>query len=59
MDDPYHAIPHGAIGTVVFVDDLGTIHMEWQNGSGLGLVPDIDKFKGLSKLEKNKSKGRE
>ena len=47
MDDPYHAIPHGAIGTVVFVVVLGKIQMGWEKWFGLGVVADIDKIKGL------------
>ena len=37
------APPSGTIGTVTCVDDIGTIHMMWNNGSSLGLVPD-DEF---------------
>ena len=43
MDD-VQAPPVGARGTVEFVDDAGTIHVHWENGSGLGLVPDEDEF---------------
>lgn len=42
MED-VQAPPSGTIGTVTCVDDIGTIHMMWNNGSSLGLVPD-DKF---------------
>ena len=34
-------------GTVDFVDDLGTIHVTWDNGSNLGLVPGEDQYKLL------------
>lgn len=37
MDDQY-APPVGTKGTVTFVDDLGTIHVNWENGSTLGVV---------------------
>ena len=43
MDDDY-AVPSGTEGTVVFVDDIGTIHVNWENGSSLGLVYGEDKF---------------
>ena len=33
MDDPYYAIPSGMMGIVDHVDDTGTIHMQWANGS--------------------------
>lgn len=37
MEDS-QAPPVGTIGTVVNVDDTGTIHTSWQNGSSLGVV---------------------
>lgn len=44
MDDA-QAVPSGTKGTVDFVDDMGTIHMKWDNGRTLGLVPEVDEFK--------------
>ncbi len=44
MDDP-QAPPIGTKGTVKFVDDVGTIHIAWETGSSLGLIPGLDKFK--------------
>ena len=32
MDDPHHPVPSGTLGTVETVDDIGTIHMKWDNG---------------------------
>ena len=37
MDDP-QAPPIGTLGTVIGVDDLGTTHVNWDNGSGLGVA---------------------
>ena len=37
MDDPF-APPIGTTGVVKYVDDIGTIHVKWENGSGLGIV---------------------
>lgn len=37
MDDP-QAPPLGTRGTVIGVDDLGTIHVNWDNGSSLGIA---------------------
>ena len=37
MDDP-HAPPPGTIGKVIAVDDIGTIHVAWATGSGLGVA---------------------
>ena len=45
MDDIYSPIAPGTKGTVVMVDDIGTIHMQWDNGRTLGLVPGEDQFK--------------
>ncbi|MBW1865918.1 MAG: DUF4314 domain-containing protein [Deltaproteobacteria bacterium] len=43
--DPYTDLKPGDRGTVDFVDDLGTIHINWDNGSQLGLVPGEDQYK--------------
>lgn len=37
MDDT-QAPPIGTCGTVSHVDGIGTIHVHWDNGSGLGVV---------------------
>ena len=34
MDD-LQAPPCGTMGTVTYVDDIGTIHVLWDNGCGL------------------------
>lgn len=44
MDDPYKPIPPGTQGTVDFVDDAGQIHMLWEGGRTLALIPGIDRF---------------
>ena len=44
MDDPYHPLPRGTEGTVKLVDDIGSIFVKWDNGSGLALVPGVDNF---------------
>lgn len=41
MDDP-QAPPIGTKGTVVGVDDIGSIAVDWDNGSGLNVVYGID-----------------
>lgn len=42
MDDLW-APPVGTKGTVLHVDDMGTIHVRWDNGSCLGVVYGADK----------------
>ncbi|MGB4660133.1 MAG: DUF4314 domain-containing protein [Mobilitalea sp.] len=49
MDDPYATIESGMKGTVESVDDIGTVHMKWDNGRTLGVVPGEDSFKVISK----------
>ena len=47
MEDPYAPIAPGTEGVVNFVDDIGTIHMKWDNGRSLGIVPGEDSFSVL------------
>ena len=42
-DDP-RPIASGTKGTVIRVDDIGTVHCAFDNGSKLGLVPGEDAF---------------
>ena len=51
MEDNYNPIPKGMQGEVIGIDDIGTLHMKWQNGSGLGVVVGEDSFKVISKPE--------
>ena len=43
MEDP-QGVPEGTVGEVELIDDIGQIHMKWENGSGLALIPEADKF---------------
>lgn len=45
MEDPYRRMELGMQGTVRLVDDTGTIHVSWDNGSGLGVVYGEDQCK--------------
>ena len=38
MNDPYTRLKSGDRGTVSFVDDIGTIFVNWDCGSGLGVA---------------------
>lgn len=51
MNDPCHPVEPGTRGTVKYVDDLGTVHMKWDNGRSLGLVPGEDSFRKLTERE--------
>ena len=41
----------GLTGTVRFVDDIGSIHVDWDNGSTLALIPDEDDFEILKEQQ--------
>jgi len=46
MNDPYNtSLQPGCLGTVFCVDDCGTIHVNWDNGSSLGVIPYVDAVK--------------
>ena len=45
MKDEGYAVPRGVRGVVYLVDDIGSIHVKWENGSSLALLEDIDRFK--------------
>ena len=38
MDDPYREMPPGLKGVVTGVDDSGSVHVDWQNGSSLAVI---------------------
>ncbi len=47
MDDPYSRLKPGDRGTVEFVDDIATVHVKWDCGSGLGVAYGADKIRIL------------
>lgn len=49
-DDPRPIEPHTK-GTVRVVDDMGTIHCDFDNGRRLGIVPSEDSFRKLTDEE--------
>ncbi|MCI9565230.1 MAG: DUF4314 domain-containing protein [Eubacterium sp.] len=51
MEDPFAPIPSGIRGTVKVVDDIGQLHMHWDNGRSLAVVPGEDSFRKLTSEE--------
>jgi len=43
--DPYTNLKPGDRGTVSLIDSQGTVHVQWDNGSTLGMVPGEDAFR--------------
>ncbi len=53
-NETYPVLPV-TVGEVTHIDDAGSIHMRWENGSSLALIPEIDSFQTVSEA-KNKAK---
>ena len=47
MNDPYSKLLPGDRGVVEFVDDIGTIFVKWDSGSGLGVAYGEDRIRKL------------
>lgn len=48
-NDPHSTMQPGELGTVSMVDGLGTVHVNWDCGSRLGLIPGVDFWTVLAK----------
>lgn len=47
MNDPYVSMPSGLKGTVSAIDDTGTIFVNWENRSYLGVVYGEDSIRKI------------
>lgn len=47
MDDPYTKLKPGDQGTVIAVDDIGTVHIAWDNGGSLGAAYGADRIRRI------------
>ncbi len=47
MNDPYTHLKPGDCGTVADVDDIGTIFVDWDNGSHLGVAYGEDRIRKI------------
>ena len=48
MNDPYTKLKPGDRGTVTMVDSIGTVFVNWDCGSGLGIVYQEDSCRILT-----------
>jgi hypothetical protein len=48
-NDP-HPVPVGTEGTIDHIDGAGHIHVKWDNGSSLSLIPGVDKWEILEEI---------
>lgn len=47
MREERNPVPDGTAGTVIVVDDVGTIHCTFDNNRQIGILPDVDIFHKL------------
>ena len=47
VSDP-KPVPPGTLGTVWRIDTLGTVHVTWDDGSEMGLIPERDRYEPVS-----------
>lgn len=53
MNDPYNtSLFPGEKGTVIHIDDIGTIHVRWDCGSSLGVVYGEDACRRIESEER-------
>ena len=57
MEDPYAPILPGTEGEVDYVDDAGQLHMKWDNGRSLALIPGEDNPRQLEEYQKTPKQG--
>jgi hypothetical protein len=51
MSDPYAPIQTGTRGTVKYVDDMGTVFPDWDDGRSLGVCLEEDSIRKLTPEE--------
>jgi hypothetical protein len=47
LEDPYTKLKSGDEGKISYIDDMGSIFVDWDSGSKLALLPDIDEYEIL------------
>lgn len=51
-------MPAGLTGEVTLVDDIGQIHVQWENGRTLALSPELDDFQVIRVPQKDRGMSR-
>lgn len=51
MGADIHRVKDNTRGSVIAVDDIGTLHCKFDNGRALGLIPSEDSFRKLTEEE--------
>ena len=51
MGEDMHRVEDNTRGTVLTVDDIGTLHCKFDNGRSLGLISSEDSFRKLTEEE--------
>lgn len=54
MDNDPHPIESGTRGTVMYVDDIGTLHCTFDNGRSIGVIAGEDSIRKLTDEELQK-----
>ncbi len=54
--DAYTKLKRGTRGTVTLIDQLGTVHVRWDDGRNLGLVPGQDEWRVISDEESSRER---
>ena len=45
LEDRFSQLKTGTYGKIEYIDDIGQIHVIWETGSKLALIPGIDTFR--------------
>ena len=53
MSDDPHPIPAGTKGMVRLVDDMGTLHCDFDNDRHLGICPEVDSFHRITEQKQD------
>ena len=47
MNDPYRDMPPGLWGVIETIDDAGSAHIRWENGSSLAAIYGVDRYRRI------------